>query len=578
MLKEKTIRFVRNFRTGICAAVRMHPIELLLVLYACAACILWNECSWNDENMTYLILVPVFTLLALAVNLFAGGGPWRKVYWVCWTPIVPLALCCDVNNWAGSVPFIVTLAVLAPLCVLMSRRAVNNRRFVDDATVYVRSGILALFFANVVLGLFGAILFSTVYIFGIDGEWVSHLWIDAIILMETLIAPVLFLMMLDRWLGREVRGSRFLDVLLNWIVTPALLIYLAILWLYILKILVMWTLPEGGVAYMVFGFTILALLVKALQDLLTHRPYNWFFDRFSLYALPAVVLFWVGVVRRVAEYGLTEPRVWLLVCGAVMTICLLLFLSHRTGRYLWVCAAAFVCFAAMVYIPSLEPERLAVRSQAARAARIAHSLGRLTPEGTLLRTPVPQADTVREGEYRRLYEALGYIEYRDRDRFAAFGVETADELLTDLPDNGFRYYVRYGYPSNDADEGQWWTVDAPRDWKIGTKGYQYVYTNLNRYNDPENGYYFLNDTLCIRLGKTEPLLLLSGRDLLDKQLAKTGCSIEELRAEPDSVRCAKFLDYEENGLRILFNTMYLETIAGDTHIDDVSVELVMTRE
>lgn len=34
------------------------------------------------------------------------------------------------------------------------------------------------------------------------------------------------------------------------------------------KILVTWTLPEGGVAYLVFGFTMTALAVKALGRLL----------------------------------------------------------------------------------------------------------------------------------------------------------------------------------------------------------------------------------------------------------------------------------------------------------------------
>lgn len=122
-------------------------------------------------------------------------------------------------------------------------------------------------------------------------------------------------MMADRWQGAELRGNRILEVLLNYIVTPALLIYTAILYLYMAKILFTWSLPEGGVAYLVFGFTITALAVKAVDQLLGKLIYNWFFDRFSLVSLPMLVLFWIGVMRRTNEYGLTEPRVYLLVCG-----------------------------------------------------------------------------------------------------------------------------------------------------------------------------------------------------------------------------------------------------------------------
>lgn len=101
-------------------------------------------------------------------------------------------------------------------------------------------------------------------------------------------------------------------------------------------------------------------------------------------SLPVLTLFWIGVVRRTNEYGLTEPRVYLVVCGGLMTLCVLLFLSQRTGRYLWVCLAAWVSFAALAYVPFLEPERIAVQSQTQRAERVAERLGRLGGDGRLL--------------------------------------------------------------------------------------------------------------------------------------------------------------------------------------------------
>lgn len=48
-------------------------------------------------------------------------------------------------------------------------------------------------------------------------------------------------------------------------------------------------------AYLVFGFTMTALAVKALGRLLEKRIYDWFFDRFSLVSLPVLTLFWIGV-------------------------------------------------------------------------------------------------------------------------------------------------------------------------------------------------------------------------------------------------------------------------------------------
>lgn len=47
-------------------------------------------------------------------------------------------------------------------------------------------GLLALLFANVALGLFYAILYSTTYIFGLDGAWIEHVAVWAVVIVETL--------------------------------------------------------------------------------------------------------------------------------------------------------------------------------------------------------------------------------------------------------------------------------------------------------------------------------------------------------------------------------------------------------
>lgn len=381
-MKAKLGHYVQWLREGFLQMLRLHPVEAGLIALGCIGCLVAYETD-SDDTLVRLALVPLAFAVALAFNNLAGPGPWRKVYWVCWAPFVPFAFWGGLEDWLASEPSFITFGILAPLALLLCRRAACNKRFVDDIMVWLRSGILAALFANVALGLFSAILFSTTYIFGLEGSWIEHVWIYALILFETFVGPVLFLMMYDRWAGAECRGTRILDVLLNYIVTPALLIYTAILCLYMVKILVTWSLPEGGVAYLVFGFTLLAIAVKALQPLLQKRMYDWFFDRFSLVSLPTQLLFWIGVLRRTNEYGLTEPRVYLLVCGGLMTLCVLLFLSRRTGRYLYVGLAGFVCFAALAYLPVLEPQRIATSSQVRRAVRVAKQLNMLDGEGRL---------------------------------------------------------------------------------------------------------------------------------------------------------------------------------------------------
>ena len=571
-MRAKLERFLHWLREGFLQMLRLHPVESALTVYACIGCLLTYELDW-DHSLPKLALAALFFAVALVVDNLAGRGPWRRVYWVSWVPIVPLSLWDGLGAWIASEPAFLTFGILVPLALLMCRRAVRNERFVCDVLLWLRSGVLAVFFANVALGLFGAILFSTTYIFGLEGAWIDHVWTYALIIFETFAVPVLFLMMADRWREAGYESNRILEILLNYIVAPALLIYTAILYLYMAKILVTWSLPEGGVAYLVFGFTLFALAVKALQFLLRKRLYDWFFDRFSLISLPTQVLFWVGVIRRTSEYGLTAPRIYLLVCGGLMTLCVLLFLSRRAGRYIYVCMTAFVAFAVFAYVPSLEPGRLAVRSQVGRAVRIAESLGRMDAAGRLILTPVPPADSVYRKEYRGLYESLRFIEWRDTAAFARFGTKL-DDFTAIFPER-MREYVEWGRCYDGLHYDNVVELEAPANVRFEINAeYPHYYTNLWGWSD--NGYNFSNDTLRLFLGEKSAVHLISCRELLDRQLKRSGFDPAE-GCEPSREQLLQLLDYRDDRCRILFENIKLERTDSVVAIQGMSINAVLMR-
>ena len=574
-MKAKLEYCLRWLREGAVRVVRSYPVETLLALYACIRCLLTYELDWSEEELfNRLGLVPLFFALALAVNNLAGRGPWRKVYWVVWAPIVPLTLWSGLGDWIESASFRISLGILAPLLLLLSLRAVRNDRFVNGALVWLRSGALALLFANVALGLFYAILYSATYIFGLGGAWIEHVAVWSVTICETLAVPLLFLMMADRWRDAELRGSRILEMLLNYIVTPALLIYAAILYLYMAKILVTWSLPEGGVAYLVFGFTLFALAVKALQFLMRKRLYDWFFDRLSLISLPTQLLFWVGAIRRTSEYGLTSPRIYLLVCGGLMTLCVVLFLFRRAGRYMYVCLTAFAVFAAFAYVPSLEPERLAVRSQVGRAVRIAESLGRLGDDGRLILTPVPPADSVYREAYHGLYESLKFVERRDTAVFARFGTEL-DEFAAIFPER-MRSYVRWGYDyCNSYCVNNIIELEAPVNARFEVNAeYPHYYMNLRGWSD--SSYHFGGDTLRLFLGEERAVHRIPCRELLERQLKESGFEPSE-GCEPTPDQLLRLLDYRDDRCRILFENIRLERTDSAVVIQGMSINAVLMR-
>lgn len=567
---------IRMLREGLKTVVRRHPLELLLLLAMTVMLIVSYETA-SEPRTAQLVVMGWGALLLLVVNRLAGQTVWRRIYWVVWVPLVPLFLWPGLAGWLQSAQAVITLAILTPLALLASRRAVSNDRFVADALVYLRAAVLAMLFAYVAYGLFEAILWSAAYIFRFsEVRWVAHLTADLFFVVQFLAVPTLFLMMLDRWEEARMGSSRVMELLMNWIITPAVVIYAAVLYLYLLKILLTWSLPEGGVAYLVFGFTITTLVVKALRLPLARRTFDWFYDRFSLVSMPIVALFWVGAARRIGEYGLTVPRIYLVVCGVVMTFCIGLFLWRRAGRYLWVVLFAMVAFAAVAYIPALEPERVAMHSQIQRVERLAAGLNRLDARGHLSLIPATQADTVHRKAFRELYEALQYVE-RDSAAFARFGLKESDDWLAILP-AGMRDYVQWGMPTATVETSATCPfVDArlPHNAAIEVDGsYPRCYVNLTVWA-PEN-YTFENDTLRFRIGGPQPVVEIPLPELLQKQLDASGFDPSS-GVEPTREQTLRLLDYRDERCRILFEHLSVECRDSVDVITSLSVHSLWLR-
>lgn len=347
-------RFLTDTADALLRVARRYPVETALCVYVCILGAIQIEWSFDyrmllaaDGDATEMRQLPdgVFTMLPLTMLatlvvhtlVRRAARAWRALYL-----LVPILLTIASwllgREWFGTSRFFITSAILAPLGVLMARRTLPNGPFVRQTLGYIRAAVVGWVFALTAMLAAMAIYHSVAYIFGIWTAWETQQRVDAYILLLSwgLLWPLTALARLDGYLSGEPQGTKTTDALLNWILAPALLVYAAILYLYCLQILFTWSLPKGGVAYLVFGFTIALFVVKALQELVVQRRYDWFFDRISLFALPPLLLFWAGAAQRVADYGLTDWRVYLLVCGAIMTIAVGLFAARHTGRYYYV--------------------------------------------------------------------------------------------------------------------------------------------------------------------------------------------------------------------------------------------------
>ena len=186
--------------------------------------------------------------------------------------------------------------------------------------------------------------------------------------------PVTFLECQYTGVGCKVIKMRFFDILLNYVVGSALIIYTAVLYAYLLKIGVTWELPKGGITAMISAFYIVAFLGLMINKVLPNRFYNWFYRFFGYISLPLLVLFWVSLTYRIGEYSFTENRMYMLLAGVTMVMGSVVLIAMPRWRFATILSIAAVLIATFTFIPGITARTIGINCQRSRMIDIAMAL------------------------------------------------------------------------------------------------------------------------------------------------------------------------------------------------------------
>ncbi|HUL02663.1 MAG TPA: DUF4153 domain-containing protein [Gemmatimonadales bacterium] len=108
-----------------------------------------------------------------------------------------------------------------------------------------------------------------------------------------------------------------LRIFTQYVLVPIVAIYLVILTLYLGKVLITRQWPSGWIGYLVSSVATVGILSWLLVHPLEERPeYAWvktFTRGFYIALMPAIVMLWLAIWKRVEQYGITERRYFLIV-------------------------------------------------------------------------------------------------------------------------------------------------------------------------------------------------------------------------------------------------------------------------
>ena len=215
-------------------------------------------------------------------------------------------------------------------------------------------GIASIFYLTFCLGVM-LIMLSADYLFNIDVEEFFEIYLYGAIL----IFPSIFMAYLpegkDQYDHTFPRDNALSFKFWRYMVFPLLTIFIAILYLYILSMMIGLELPRGKVSALVLtGFGVfLALLCGLDARRLSSEPNT---DKkilkiLSILMLPLLVLMSVGIGRRIADYGISIARMYLILVNLwAYAVCGILLLKNPR-RLIWIPLSFVLGFMAVSVLP-----------------------------------------------------------------------------------------------------------------------------------------------------------------------------------------------------------------------------------
>lgn len=245
-------------------------------------------------------------------------------------------------------------------------------------------------------------------LFGVDVPRTGYgrLWIVAAVLFNTWF----FLARIPtdlRALETPTPYPRPLAAFTRFALLPIVAVYLVILTAYFVKVLITWQWPSGWIGWLVSavaaGGLFSLLLVHPLAGASGERWINTYQRGFYVLLFPAIVMLWLAIWQRVAQYGVTEPRYFLMVLSVWLAGVAAYQLVTRS-RGIRIIPASLCVVGLVTFAGPWGAYRVSERSQTHRLAGLLERHGMLV-DGRV----APAKSDVPEDDRREIGAALDYL-------------------------------------------------------------------------------------------------------------------------------------------------------------------------
>lgn len=276
--------------------------------------------------------------------------------------------------------------------------------------------LMATFFSAVLyLGLVIALV-SIRYLLNFDADWTVYMYLFYFV--SGVFHPLIFLSGVPQDLEalEEFEGYPLsFKIFCQFILLPLLILYMAILYLYEAKIILLWDWPKGWVGYLVIALSVLGVLLMLLIHplrLFDKAKWSRFVTKgFYIAVLPLLGLLFFALYIRIHDYGVTEYRYFLATAGVWLFLLSLYFVVKKSWDIRVIPQSLFVILICISFGP-LGAFQVSLRSQISRLQEVLQA-NSLLKDGKLVQAwgvEIPRDD------YEKIRSGMKYIFHRHGDQ------------------------------------------------------------------------------------------------------------------------------------------------------------------
>ena len=356
---EKTKAQIKN-------AVSTHPIEIFMIA-AFALGIWFVDMNSEKDHLAYWLFEPMLFAFIYLSRPYA----WYRFSWI--VPIIAIFSIWQVNDNADFYGYspkfwgaqFIVLLILFGFPFVRNNQAFTYRNF--TTLYYITSSIVGW---GLVSGLVAAILASISTLFNIDFSelFQKHLYSS----IAAFCLPLFFLVFQQRQENTEMTLNRIFEILVNFVLAPALMIFTVLLYAYVVQIIFEGVLPKGMLANITLPYLLGGLGVYALRSICAKARWEAFFKFYPYLAIVPIVLLWLAIDRRISAYAWTEQRIYLVALATAITIAYAILIVPKARQYRLISGVVMVAIFAMTWI--VKPQEIAYQSQTVRFEQLLKKL------------------------------------------------------------------------------------------------------------------------------------------------------------------------------------------------------------